>query len=167
MTLLSKQEYIITGKHSLYMDTLEKHHAFDYHWQIYVVAPLIGFMYKRKAEPDNNSEINPSKIMMNQLMERQEQIYFNYRLIMLKDEQHEPDIKERIKKAFSIMDTDDAAPDEELFNQYLLGGIEVLYEKIIKNNTDEEKILENLGEFIEEMSIGNDSLIEQYNIEMQ
>ena len=65
------------------------------------------------------------------------------------------------------MDTDDAAPDEELFNQYLLGGIEVLYEKIIKNNTDEEKILENLGEFIEEMSIGNDSLIEQYNIEMQ
>lgn len=164
MTLLSKQEYIITGKHSLYMDTLEKHHAFDYHWQIYVVAPLIGFMYKRKAEPDNNSEINPSKIMMNQLMERQEQIYFNYRLIMLKDEQHEPDFKERIKKAFSIMDTEDAAPDEELFNQYLLGGIEVLYEKIIKNNTDEEKILENLGEFIEELSIGNNSIIEQYNI---
>ena len=89
----SMRKYIITGKHSLYMDTLEKHHAFDYHWQIYVVAPLIGFMYKRKAEPDNNSEINPSKIMMNQLMERQEQIYFNYRLIMLKDEQHEPDIK--------------------------------------------------------------------------
>lgn len=165
MTLLSKQEYIFTGKHAEYMEILEKYHAFDSHWQIYVVAPLIGFMYKRKAEPDNSVEAM-RKITLNQLIERQEQIYFNYRLIMLKDEQHEPDVKERIKKAFSIMDTDAAASDEELFNQYLLGGIEVLYEKIIKNNTDEEKVLENLGEFIEELSVGDNSLVDDLGISL-
>lgn len=165
MTLLSKQEYIFTGKHAEYMEILEKYHAFDSHWQIYVVAPLIGFMYKRQAEPDNSVEAM-RKITLNQLLDRQEQIYFNYRLIMLKDEQHEPDIKERIKKAFSTMDTEEAKPDEELFNKYLLGGIEVLYEKIIKNNTDINKILENIGQFIEELSVGNSSLINEFDIKI-
>jgi len=164
MALLSKQEYIISGKHSSFIDKLEKCNAFEFHWQIYVVAPLIGFMYKRQAEPDLTTEYPPSKIMLNQLMNRQDQIMFNYRLIMLKDERHEPDVKERIKKAFSIIDTEEAKPDEELFNRYLLGGIEVLYEKIIKNNTDLEKILENIGQFIEELSIGNDSMIDELGI---
>ena len=166
MALLSKQEYIISGKHSSYIDALEKCKAFEHHWQIYVVAPLIGFIYKRQAAPDTSTDYPPSKIMLNQLLYRQDQIFFNYRLIMLKDDIYEPNIQERIKKAFSIMDTEEAKPDEELFNKYLLGGIEVLYEKIIKNNTDINKILENIGQFIEELSVGNSSLINEFDIKI-
>lgn len=166
MALLSKQEYIISGKHSSYIDALENCNAFEHHWQIYVVAPLIGFIYKRQAEVDTSTDYPPSKIMLNQLLSRQDQIFFNYRLIMLKDDVYEPNIQERIKKAFSTMETDEAKPDEELFNRYLLGGIEVLYEKIIKNNTDINKILENLGQFIEELSVGNESLVDEFDIKI-
>lgn len=166
MALLSKQEYLIYGKHSNYIDDLKKYKAFEFNWQIYVVAPLLGYIYKKQAEVDMATDYPPSKIMLNQLMDRQEQIFFNYRLIMLKDEMHESNIQERIKKAFSTMDTDDAKSDEELFHRYLLGGIEILHEKIIKNNTDIDKILENIGQFIEELSIGEKSIADEYGIKM-
>ena len=99
MALLSKQEYIISGKHSSYIDALENCNAFEHHWQIYVVAPLIGFIYKRQAEVDTSTDYPPSKIMLNQLLSRQDQIFFNYRLIMLKDDVYEPNIQERINNA--------------------------------------------------------------------
>lgn len=53
MTLISR-DFNVTGKHATMFVELTEKKYFDYFWQIYVTAPLIGFIYKRKAEPDSS-----------------------------------------------------------------------------------------------------------------
>ena len=56
---------------------------------------------------------------------------FIYRLIMLLDKEHEADFNERINKAFRYYDSEKAVVDEELFESYVRGGVDVLYENCL------------------------------------
>ena len=44
---------------------------------------------------------------------------------------------------------------------YLLGGTEVLHEKLIEKNTD---IISNIGDFINELHVTDESLIDEFGI---
>ena len=157
MPLVSK-DFNFTGKHATMVDELQQKGFFEYLWQIYVTAPLIGFIYKRKADIEPGDK---KTIFLGQLTPRQETIYFIYKLILLADENNASAPEERIKKAFSTIDTEEAQPDEQLFIAYLLGGVEVLYEKLIENSSDQIK---NVGKFIEEIAITDDNLTDEMGI---
>jgi hypothetical protein len=149
-------EYNFTGKHADYVRSLVTQNEsnaekkpFMHNWQLYLVAPVVGFLYKRKAEIDTNKSIKPTSIFPDQLIQRKSDFEFVYKLIMLLDRKKESDFNKRISKAFNEINTDAAASDEELYNKYVLGGVEVLYESIIQNlDADLEKILSNLLSFV-------------------
>lgn len=154
MALLNKDVHI-TGKHSLMLEELKQQGIFEYYWQIYIVAPLIGLIYKRKALIDKSST-QDSTIFLTALTEKPERrdlIYFIYKSILLYDRDYESDTKERVNKAFRYINTEKAQQDEQLFNSYLLGGIEILHEKTIEKSKD---LLKNIGNLIEELQPAED-----------
>ena len=71
-----------------------------------------------------------TKIFADIQMKNSDDLNFNYRLIMLLDKENESDSEKRIEKAFRGIKNEN---DELLYNQYVLGGVEVLYENIIEN----------------------------------
>ena len=164
------KEYSFRGKHCDYVIKLtaeydaKKHKLFSTNYDVYAIAPIIGFLYGRKAELDKSGD--STKIFPDKLMKEQQNLLFNYRLIMILDKNHESDFKERLNKAFRYYGSEKAAPDEELYESYVRGGVEVLYEKLIANTTSEEDYLTNLYDFLEEFderynqSVSTDSIID-------
>ena len=61
---------------------------------------------------------------------------------------YEPDEDKRIDKAFRHMGNDPA--DEERFDSYVRGGVDVLYEKLIEGASSPDDFISHLYDFIEE-----------------
>ena len=164
------KEYSFRGKHAAYVIKLtneydDKHHKiFNTNYDVYAMAPIIGFLYQRKAELDKTGE--STKIFPDKLIREQQNLIFNYRLIMLLDEKHETDLNERINKAFRYYGQSNASQDEELYESYVRGGVEILYEKLIEPAKGVEDYLKNLYDFMEEFderynaSISTDSIVD-------
>lgn len=154
------KQYRFKGSHALRVDQLtsvfdstSKAKLFERNIDVYVNAPLIGFLYGRLADQDDlrNPETNQvynENIMGDRVIYSQEELLFNFRLIMLLDSQYEPDPQKRIDKAFRHMGENPA--DEERFNAYVRGGVDVLYEKLIEGATDPDEYMYRLLEFVEE-----------------
>ena len=156
------KEYNFRGKHAEMVTMLtnefdnKKNKFFEHNYDVYMLAPIIGFLYQRKAELDRNNEIKPTKIFPEQLINRADDFRFNYRLIILLDKKYESDLERRIEKAFRGMND---ASDEELYESYVRGGIEVLYEKLIEGASKPEDYINKLYDFLEEFD-------ERYNQEI-
>ena len=150
--MMFDKEYSFRGKHAEYVVKLtaeydDKHHKlFNTNYDVYAVAPIIGFLYQRKAELDKTGDA--TKIFPDKLIKEQQNLLFNYRLIMLLDEKHEPDFNERINKAFRYYGQEKAKPDEELYENYVRGGVEVLFEKLIEPARSADDYLTNLYDFM-------------------
>ena len=154
------KQYRFKGKHALYVSQLtsafdedSKAQLFSRNVDVYANAPLIGFLYGRKADLDDlkNPETNQvynQNIMGDRVIYSQEELLFNFRLIMLLDKEYEPDEDKRIDKAFRHMGNE--PEDEERFDSYVRGGVEVLYEKLIEGGTEPDDYINHLYEFVEE-----------------
>lgn len=154
------KQYRFRGIHALKVDKLtgvfdgeSKAKFFDYNWEVYANAPLIGFLYGRRAELDNTKnpetkQVYNQNVMGDRVIYSQEELMFNFRLIMLLDTEYEPDEETRINKAFRHMGKDPA--DEGRFDSYVRGGIDVLYEKLIEGASSPDEYIIRLYEFIEE-----------------
>ncbi len=121
---------------------------FSRNLDVYMAAPVIGFLYGRKADIDKGTET--TKIFPDILMHEQPNLMFNYRLIMLLDKENEPNLEKRMNKAFRYYGREEAQPDEQLYDKYVRGGIEILYEKLIETVANSEDYLKNLYDFLEE-----------------
>ena len=155
-------EYGFIGKHAEMVMKLtnefdnKTNKFFEHNYDVYMLAPIIGFLYQRKAELDRNSNIKSTKIFPEQLIRRADEFKFTYRLIMLLDKSHEPELEARIEKAFRGLNN---SADEELYESYVRGGVEVLYEKLIEGATQPTEYTEKLYDFLEEFD-------ERYNQEI-
>lgn len=78
----------------------------------------------------------------------QEELTFNFRLIMLLDKAYEPNEEIRINKAFRHMGEDPA--DEARFDSYVRGGVDVLYENLIEGVSSPDEYVMRLYDFVEE-----------------
>lgn len=131
---------------------------------VYMVAPVIGFLYGRKADLDKGAET--TKIFPDILMREQPNLKFNYRLIMLLDKENESSFDERVNKAFRYYGSEKAQGDEQLYEQYVRGGVDILYEKLIETATNSEDYLKNLYDFMEEFdqrynqAVSTDSILD-------
>lgn len=126
---------------------------FERNVDVYANAPLVGFLYNRRANVDDtkNPETNQiynQNVMGDRVIYSQEELMFNFRLIMLLDKDFEPDEEKRINKAFRYVGEDPA--DEERFDSYVRGGVDLLYEKLIEGASSPEDYVNNFYDFIEE-----------------
>lgn len=154
------KQYRFRGIHAVRVDALTSvfddtfsAKLFDRNVDVYTNAPLVGFLYNRRADVDDtrNPETNQiynQNVMGDRVMYSQEELMFNFRLIMLLDKDFEPDEEKRINKAFRCVGEDQA--DEERFDSYVRGGVDLLYEKLIEGASSPEDYVNNLYDFIEE-----------------
>ena len=114
---------------------------------IYVLAPLVGYLYQRKAERDGTEPLK--NIMEGALATHHEKLIFSYEMLMILDKQSEPDINERIRRAFRA--TDELAKEGmNVFDAYARGGIEIMHEKLIDGAATPDDLIRNLMDFTEE-----------------
>ena len=154
------KQYRFKGRHALRVDqltavfdTASKAKLFERNIDVYTNAPLLGFLYGRLAEPDDEKnpetgQVYNQNVMGDRVIYSQEELMFNFRLIMLLDAGYEPDKDKRINKAFRHMGEDPA--DEDRFNSYVRGGVDVLYEKLIEGAASPNDYMTRLYEFLEE-----------------
>ena len=120
---------------------------------VYKVAPLIGFLYNKKVEEDkvknSSSKLEETKIFTDQIVKESKYLKINFQLIILLDKEYEKDEEKRMEKAFRNLA--DNQGDIELFESYVRGGIEILYEKCISDSTQKDDFMYNIKEFIEEI----------------
>ena len=121
---------------------------FNRNLDVYILAPIIGFLYNRMA--DLNTDGKPTNVLFDAMSKELNTLKFNYRLIMLLDKKHEPDFDNRINKAFRYFGKPQAAPDEERYEAYVRGGVDILFEKLIEQANSEEDYLNNLYDFMDE-----------------
>lgn len=153
------KQYRFRGKHAIRVDALtsvfdnnSKAKLFERNVDVYTNAPLVGFLYGRTADIDDtrNPETNQvytQNVMGDRVIYSQEELIFNFRLIMLLDKSYEPNEDVRIDKAFRHMGEDPA--DEARFDSYVRGGIDVLYEKLIERLSSPDEYVTRLYDFIE------------------
>lgn len=163
------KQYRFRGRHAVRVDELtsifdsdSKAKLFERNVDVYANAPLVGFLYGRTADPDDtrNPETNQvfnQNVMGDRVIYSQEELLFNFRLIMLLDKEYEPDEDVRINKAFRHMGEDPA--DEARFDSYVRGGVDVLYEKLIEGVSSPDEYVMRLYDFVEEFQ-------EKFNEEM-
>ena len=158
MEIFNKQ-YKFTGVHAQKVDALtsafdeSKSKFFARNVDVYINAPLIGFLYGRKAEKDMTKnpatgEVFDQNVMGDRVIYSQHELLYNFRLILLLDANYEPDENKRVDKAFRNMGDDPS--DMELFDSYVRGGVDVLYEKLIEGEKDPANYINRLNDFIAE-----------------
>ena len=81
------------------------------------------------------------------MIKYQKELTFTYRLVMLLDKEYEPDTEKRINKAFRDYAKEDPKDLEE-YDSYVRGGVDVLYEKLMKDATQADDYIRNLYEFM-------------------
>jgi len=144
------------GKHAEYIKALTKNiegitqGVFFSNLEVYLVAPIIGKIYGRKATVEKGES---TSIHTEQINRVKEQLELNYRIIMLLDEKEKVDSEMRISRAFRYdRDEEKRKAGDEIFEEYALGGIEVLYEKVIQDAEDDSAYMKNLYKFVEEFN---------------
>ena len=75
-------------------------------------------------------------------------LMFNFAMIMLLDDEYEPDEEKRIDKAFRYAGKN--PEDEKRFQEFVRGGVDVLYEKLIEGASEPEDYINNLYDFVED-----------------
>lgn len=151
------KQYRFTGSHAekvsaltSVFDDVAKAKLFERNLDVYMNAPLIGFLFKRKGVKNSDSSIADQNIFPEQLINNSEQLKYIFRLILILDTQHEPSEEARLDKAFRRFGADEA--DLQLFDAYVLGGVEVLYEKLVDGSTDPVEYINRMYDFTEEFN---------------
>lgn len=161
-----RREYIFYGKHAEYVKALttkisdkEKISVFERNVDVLLFSGIVGFVYGRIAEIDRginkNNEINNTKIFTDTMIKESNNLMFNYEIIMLLHNKEKDSIEVRLDRAFRYRNKGIEFKDEcmKIFNKYVLGGVELLYERILKEGESTEDYLNNLYEFIYEFNM--------------
>ena len=123
---------------------------FQYNYEVLLIAPLIGFLYNRTAETEKNTDVKENNIFLEAINRIRNDLEFTYRLLMILHKKKELSVDERLNRAFRYdRDDDKRKSGDEVFWGYLLGGIEVLYEKFVDESHGSDELVQNIYEFIE------------------
>ena len=129
-----ERDITLTGKHATYVKYFrDDAKLYARYIDVYMNGAVFGLLHNRRAERDSGSAT--ASILADTLQKERSRCVLLYRLAMLLDETSGLDTQERIDRAFRD-DADDASPDKlvanmELFNSYVRGGIEEMYEQFI------------------------------------
>jgi len=153
------KSYDITGKHALYTRFLSRdfqnrdkggvfgsYGIFERYLDVYLNGAIFGLLYNRAAEKDSSTE--EAQIPASAFNTSRSDCMLLYRLVMLLEQTTSVTLEERIDRAFRD-DADESkiekiAANMNLFHSYVLGGIEVLYEKFSEGCTTPDDYLERV-----------------------
>jgi len=152
-------EYFFTGIHAQKVKDLTDADKgiFQRNVDVFLSAPLIGFVFGKKSDKNNDSTINRVAINAQQMISNKKEALFNYRLIMLLDGENENNEAKRIKKAFEEY-FDPLEKDENLFESYIRGGIDILHERIISSANSSEDYIFKLYEFLSDFEKNSEKI---------
>lgn len=154
----------ITGVHANYLKDLcelrgnvsdkDQHNNFKIfkaYIDAYILCPLIGYQYSRKGKMGSAADGDVG-ILAEQIVKRSGELKYVYQILMLVDEESEPDLDRRIYRAFNFSednDEDKALIEENMriYNEYFLGGIEVLHEQFVDKCIDRDQYLQMMYQF--------------------
>lgn len=129
-----ENDYTINGVHATrvkYMVNEAK--LFTRYIDVYMNAAVWGLLYGRKSQKDPSQD--RARIYADAFANERERCVFFYRLIMLLDESTGLSPEERLDRAFRDGaqgdDQDKLSANLDIFHSYVLGGIDVLYEKLV------------------------------------
>ena len=151
-------EYVFRGKHADMVKRLTaplganiKKSIFETNYDVYAVAPFVGYLYIRTAEIDHSSDAN-TKIFVDKMMNEAENLKYNYRILMLliyKDKTQE----EKTKIAFKLDKDDEARAEyDKVYDSYVRGGVEILSEKIFADSKEIDGYIMNMYNFMNEFN---------------
>lgn len=151
------KQIVFTGKHADYLRQLSKGSSnesrewiFSFNYEVLLIAPIVGFLNKRFSTPERDTNIRENNIFLEAINRIRNDLEFTYRVIMLLHDRKSIPIEERLNKAFRYdRDEEKRKSGDEVFMGYLLGGIEVLYEKMIEESHGDDETVQNLYEFVE------------------
>ena len=152
-----ENDYVFKGKHANMVtrltseiDSETKFKLFDRNVDVLIIAPMVGCLYGRTARRDESVQTdNVKKINYQQMSNESDNLKFNYQLIMLLHDKDKIAIEQRLNRAFRY--TKDSPEIEEcykIYEQYILGGIEVLDEKLLVDATNVDDYINNIYNFI-------------------
>lgn len=158
-----ENDVTLNGKHATYLKFLAVKNSkedkagassagiFERYIDVYMNAAVWGLLYQRKADKDGESS-DRARIYADAFAKERKNCVFLYRLVMLLDDTTQISDEERINKAFRY-DTQSDKKDEleknlELFNSYVRGGIELLYEQFTDGCTTKDDYIDKTFEIM-------------------
>ena len=152
------KSYDITGKHAIYARYLSRdmqnkgvgifgsYGLFDRYLDVYMNGAIFGLLYNRTAQKETSTE--EANIPASAFNTSRNDCMFIYRLVMLLEQTTNVTPEERIDRAFKD-DADEDGADKvvtnmNLFHSYVLGGIEVMYEKFTDGCTTPDDYIERI-----------------------
>lgn len=151
------KQYRFTGTHAQMVNDLtavfdesSNSKLFERNLDVYMNAPLVGFIYKRKGIKNSDSKIKDQNVFPEQLINNSDTLEYVFRLILLLDDEYEPDKEARLDKAFKFFGKDER--DLSLFDEYVLGGVEFFHEKLIQNSNKPADYVDHLFDFLEDFN---------------
>ncbi len=159
------KDFRITGKHANYWKKLcelagnvpdkDQHNnfkIFNAYIDAYILCPLIGFQYNRKGVIDNSIDGNAG-MLADVFKNRHRELKYVYQIIMLLDEDSEPEEDKRLYRAFKF--SEEISEDKKfiednmkVYNSYFLGGLEVLHEEFVEQCNDDNDYLKAIFDFV-------------------
>lgn len=164
----------ITGVHANYLKDLcelrgnvadkDQHNNFKIfkaYIDAYILCPLIGYQYSRKGKMGSAADGDVG-ILAEQIIKRSQELKYVYQILMLVDEESEPDEEKRIYRAFNFSEKTDEekamiAENMKLFNECFLGGVEVLHEQFVDQSIDRDQYLLKIYQFTKKFNEEQDS----------
>ena len=129
-----RREKTLYGKHAIYMKELKDKEIFSRYIDVYKAAAPIGFLYSKKEMEDKSKnslgKLEEAKIFTEQVIKETKYLKLNFQLIILLDKEYENNEEKRMEKVFRNLADDEK--DIELFENYVRGGIEILYKSLIQ-----------------------------------
>jgi len=155
------KDYTFKGRHANIVtqltseiDSNTKFKFFDRNIDVFIIAPIVGYLYGRKSERDESGQItvdNVKKINFDQMNRESYTLNFNYELIMLLHEKETQSIEKRLDRAFRYAKgTSEKEECYKIYEKYVLGGIDVLKEKLLDNATTIDDYIMNIYNFLTE-----------------
>ena len=146
-----ENDYTINGIHATHLKYLVNDaKVFSRYIDVYMNAAIIGFLHGRTEKKDNSSQ-DRARIYADAFATERLNCDFIFRLIMLLDGTTELSTQQRLDRAFR----DDSQKENEhtkdihaqnmyLFNSYVFGGIEELYEQFTIGATSREDYINRI-----------------------
>lgn len=141
-----ENDYTITGKHATYLKFLAVKNTkedpdsavttsarlFERYIDVYMNAVVWGLLYSKTAKRDTTSE-DRARIYADAFVNERDNCVLLYRMVMLIDRTVDIPTEERVDRAFRYDTQEDKVEkfkeNMELFNDYVRGGIELIYEQ--------------------------------------
>ena len=151
------REYVFYGKHAEMVEKLKAKLSdeigtgfFETNYDIYRVAPIVGYIYNRQSEIDKAE--NTTKVFGDKMMKGKDELTFNYRLIMMLALKKSPE--EIANITFRLDDKDEERKEyDKLYNSYVLGGIEEIYERIFGKDDNIDDYIMNMFDFVNDLNV--------------